>query len=227
MRKLEDLATKTQYQHQLNQELQKGSASDLNEQWGNIKRAILVAAEETIGLEKHKSQDWFDENDTQIREIIDKKRKAKVAWENAPRSRAKEREYRTLKSQAQREIRQLQNDWWIAKANEIQGYADRNETRKFYEATRKVFGPIRSTATPIKAADGTVLQEQAEILNRWKDHFETLLNSPATNSRDFADSITQRPIRPEMDMPPNTARDTSGTEVPEEPQSSWRGQYSR
>lgn len=43
---------------------------------------------------------------------------------------------------------------WRNKAEEIQRYADTNESRKLYYSIKAVFGPIRNYVTPLNSTEG-------------------------------------------------------------------------
>ncbi|CAI5770152.1 Hypothetical predicted protein [Podarcis lilfordi] len=49
---------------------------NIEEHWTKLKTSIIAACEQTIGYQTKKHQDWFDENDSEIECMIDKKRKA-------------------------------------------------------------------------------------------------------------------------------------------------------
>ena len=72
----------------------------------------------------------------------------------------------------------MENAWWIRKSEEIQQYADAGDQQKFYSALREVYGPSDRSLAPVKTADGArLLVNKNEILNRWKEHYSTLLNT--------------------------------------------------
>ena len=48
----------------------------------------------------------------------------------------------------------MENDWWIAKAAEIQMHADNNDAHAFYDAVKTIYGPQRNQITPVLASDG-------------------------------------------------------------------------
>ena len=203
---LKDPDTSDQFRSSLSQRLLDANhdTSDPEASWCAIKNAINSTARETIGFVKRRHQDWFDENNLAIRDLIDQKRRARLAWENQPTSKNKEAAFRKIKATAQRTIRKLQNDWWIEKAKEIQGYADRHETRNFFQAVRTIYGPTHSSSHPLSSADGQVLlKEEVAILTRWKEHFEDLLNRPSQATEDFLREIPQHPIQSWMSLPPS------------------------
>ena len=41
--------------------------------WDSLKKALLNSAETILGLIKHHHKDWFDDNDAEIRELLDQR----------------------------------------------------------------------------------------------------------------------------------------------------------
>ncbi|KAI8493246.1 hypothetical protein Bbelb_292500 [Branchiostoma belcheri] len=100
----------------------------------------------------------------------------------------------------------MRNLWWQEKAKEIQSYADNRDLRRFYAATKEIFGPRRGCTNTLQAADGTTtLTEDQAILQRWQEHFQTLLNRPSTASDDLLCKVPQHPVRHWMSVPPSYA----------------------
>jgi len=103
---------------------------------------MAAAAKETIGFKRKKYQDWFDENNKTITSFIEVKRHARLAFENNPSAHNK-RNYQQANATCQRGIREVQNTWWQQKLENIQKYADQRDMRRFYSATKGIFGPTR------------------------------------------------------------------------------------
>ncbi|VDM05664.1 unnamed protein product [Schistocephalus solidus] len=66
---------------------------------------------------------------------------------------------------AQQRLREMQDAWMIRKAEEIQGYADRNEKQNFLKAIKAIYGPCIKGTAPLLTSDGTtLLTEKSQIL---------------------------------------------------------------
>ncbi|KAK3866016.1 hypothetical protein Pcinc_028428 [Petrolisthes cinctipes] len=48
----------------------------------------------------------------------------------------------------------IQDAWLSSKADEIQGFADRHDTKRFYDALKAVYGPPSIGSSPLLSADG-------------------------------------------------------------------------
>jgi len=95
----------------------------------------------------------------------------------------------------------MKNEW--CKAEELQGYVEAHMSRAFYNGLKAVYGPRCSGANPILSAYGSILHTTPnEILRRWKEHFQQLLNRPSTVDCAAIERLEQHPIRQDLDGPP-------------------------
>ena len=75
----------------------------------------------------------------------------------------------------------MQDSWLSKKAEEIQSFADRKDMKKFHDALKKIYGPKSSGAASLLSADGsTLLTDKDDILKRWAEHFNSVLNRPSS-----------------------------------------------
>ena len=172
--------------------------------WGSIAGTMREVAEETLGFKTKRHRDWFDENNVEICSLLASKNTAHDALLKNPSSTALKRRFVELRSKVQRELRGMENEWWTNLADEIQGYADENNTHSFYNALKCAYGPIKQSTAPVRSADGTTLIKDKEgISRRWAEHYESLLNGGLLPDQSILDQIPQRPIKDEMDAPPS------------------------
>ncbi|VDL90541.1 unnamed protein product [Schistocephalus solidus] len=76
-------------------------------------------------------------------------------------------DHRLVISQMRLRLREMQDAWMIRKAEEIQGYADRNEMKNFFKAIKAIYGPCIKGSAPLLSSDGTtLLTEKSQILKR-------------------------------------------------------------
>ena len=147
-------------------------------------------------------EDWFAENEATITIIIEAKRKARLDMESHA-TRGNMLKFRKASRTCQKVLREIQNAWWRKKAEEIQAYSDQRDMRRFYAAMKEIYGPTRSSINHVKDIDGTtVLSEPDRILERWKNHFETLFNNHSTTPADLLRNSTQAPTQHWMSEPP-------------------------
>lgn len=177
-------------------------AEAINEDWTTLRSAVLSAAEEVLGFRKRKNPDWFEEHQDEIDHLINQKREARLSYENHPSNNAKEL-LRERTKVCQRKIREIQNTWWQTKATEIQQYADHRDMRRFYASIKEIYGPVKSSVGGLKDAGNNItLTDPKSILDRWRLHFENLLNDHAVTQENLLQNTPQLPPRPWMSLPP-------------------------
>ncbi|BHF67139.1 hypothetical protein SprV_0301016300 [Sparganum proliferum] len=150
--------------------------------WCQLRDAIQSTALTVLGRARRQHQDWFDDNDAAIRNLLAEKNRLHKAYVDHPTADNKAAFYRSRRNLQQR-LREMQDTWTARKAEEIQGYADRNEWKNFFSAIKAVYGPPTKGTAPLLSADGsTLLTEKTQILQRWAEHFRGVLNHPSTIS---------------------------------------------
>jgi hypothetical protein len=98
----------------------------------------------------------------------------------------------------------MQDSWLLSKALEIQEYADTKNMKAFYSAVNEVYGPQPSGSAPVYDKTGTVLlTDREEILHRWAEHFEAVLNRPSQINQDAINSLPQVRTNEELDSQPS------------------------
>ncbi|CAI9717516.1 Hypothetical predicted protein [Octopus vulgaris] len=115
--------------------------SSIDEQWESFRDTVHSIALETLGQITRNHQDWFDENDQEIQKLLEEKRRLLRAHQNDTTCTAKKAAFNNFRSTVQAKLRLMQDAWLSAKADEIQGYADKHDTKKLYEALKAVYGP--------------------------------------------------------------------------------------
>ena len=166
--------------------------TELEEAWASFRDTVYQTATTFLGHPKRKHQDWFDDNNPAIQTLLNEKRAAHRDWLCDKGSVSKHLRFKKLRGRVQSLTRQMKDEWWAAKAEELQGYADRNATKLFYSGLKSVFGPSASTSSAIRAPDGTLLTERKDILSRWTAHFSELLNRTSNVDPQALMNVPQR-----------------------------------
>ena len=177
---------------------------DPNDKWTQYRQIVTESAKSVLRPKLRNHQDWFDENNEAISKLLDKKRQAFIEWQNDINSTSKKDRFRQLQQTAQKVLREMQDGWWDRKAEEVQNHAESNNAKEFYSSLKVVYGPAKPSITPLLSADGsTLLKDKANIIERWREHFSTLLNRPSTVDPAALDSISQKPVVDDLNLPPS------------------------
>ena len=103
----------------------------------SLRRSSLKQQKLSWGL-KHEHQDWFDENDVHITQLLHEKNQAYVKWQNDPNFKSKADKFRHLRREAQMRLHEMKDHWWYRKADEVKKYADSNNSKQFFGALKTV-----------------------------------------------------------------------------------------
>ncbi|KAL2084419.1 hypothetical protein ACEWY4_019937 [Coilia grayii] len=148
---LGDINKVQQLQNTLLEKLPNEFPEDVKAHWKALKTTLLDTCKDTLGYKTRKHQDWFDDNDIEIEQLINAKRKAFCSWQNDINCRAKRQTHSKAKAAVQRRVRELKKQWWMEKAQEIQRLADSGDTRGFFNATKAIYGPSYRGLNPLRS----------------------------------------------------------------------------
>ena len=177
--------------------------NDVEASWEYLRDKVYSASFEVLGLPKRKHQDCFDENNTEVQLLIDQMHNSHKCWLSDKSSSTEREAYKKCKGMVQKSLRQMEA-WWSAKATQLQDAANRKDAKAFYEGLQNVYGPKESGTSPVLSSDGETLHtDKTEILSRWKEHFEHVLNSDSVVDEDVIDSIPQKTEIPQLSLLPS------------------------
>nr|VZI50411.1 unnamed protein product [Spirometra erinaceieuropaei] len=183
--------------------------ASVENRWCQLRDTVQSTALSVLGRAPRQHQDWFDGNDAAIRNLLAEKNRLHKAYVDHPTDATKAAFYRSRR-QLQQRLREMQDAWTARKAEEIQGYADRNEWKNFFSAIKSVYGPPTKGTTPLLSADGnTLLTEKTQILQRWAEHSSTSRHL----SRRPSGSCSSSPVGKHPDRTQSLLRSTS-MEIP-------------
>jgi hypothetical protein len=156
---------------------------DLNDEteitWTSIKENFQSTAKEILGHKKPEKKDWISE-ETWIKIEERKKLKNKIhnAQHLADMSNLKA-EYTAKDKEVKKCTRKDKRDYIDNLAEKAQRAADFGNMKTVYNITKQLSGKYsKKSGETIKAKDGKLLTTEKEVAERWKSHFEEVLNRP-------------------------------------------------
>ncbi|VDL95313.1 unnamed protein product [Schistocephalus solidus] len=159
--------------------------------WCQLRNFIQSTALKVLGRARHQNQDWCDDNDANISNLLVEKNELHKAYTGL-RTDATKAAFVRCRRLVQQRLREMQDAWMIRKAEEIQGYVDRNEMKNFFKATKAIYGPCIKGTAPLLSSDGTtLLTEKLQILKRWAVHFRNVLNLDTNSDLDLPPSLPE------------------------------------
>ncbi|VDL97640.1 unnamed protein product [Schistocephalus solidus] len=100
--------------------------------WCQLRNVSQSTALKVLGRACRQHQDWFDDNDADISNLLAEKNGLQKAYMDLRTGATKAAFFRCRRLVRQR-LRKMQDAWMIRKAEEIQGYADRKEMKNFLD----------------------------------------------------------------------------------------------
>ena len=176
------------------------------QKWEAIRDGLVNAAETTLGHEKRNQPDWFKENETILRKHIDKRNLLFSKWLRT-QHHIDRQQYVAQRRLVASEVKRVKNEWFQEKAREIDnemmnGLAGRGvwQGLRDIQRGRSRLRPVRPRA--IRNIDGQICMGPEGTLQRWRDHFGTVLNVTSSHTVDIIQAQHQYPIRHDMSEPP-------------------------
>ena len=150
---------------------------DIEEKWGQFKKVYNESAKKVLGEKRRMKSDWIS---GETYKKIEERRKLKEKIGCTRSARLKERataayvvKDKEVKASARADKRRRLNNL----AEEAETAARNNCSSDLYQLTRKIAGQRRNMTT-IKDREGKRLVNEDEVLERWREHFEGVLNVP-------------------------------------------------
>ena len=117
------------------------SSEDSEENWTVFQKVVHSSAATTIGHQSRKHQYCFDENDEEIKLLLEEKHCLLKAHRDDTSSVSKKTAYSNICKTLKNRLRDMQDSLLRKKAEEIQSFADRKGTKKFHDALETIYGP--------------------------------------------------------------------------------------
>ena len=158
---------------------------DLNDEaetentWTSIKDKFLTTAKEILGHKKREKKDWISEETwNKIEERKKLKNKIHNAQHFADESTSRS-EYAAKDKEVKKCTRKDKREYIDNLAGKAQRAADFGNMKIVYNITKQLSGKYnKSIGETVKAKDGRILTTENEVAERWKTHFEEVLNRP-------------------------------------------------
>nr|VZI46388.1 unnamed protein product [Spirometra erinaceieuropaei] len=176
--------------------------ASVENRWCQMRDTVQSTVLAVLGRARREHQDWFDDNDAAISNLLAEKNRLHKAYVDHPTDDNRAAFYRS-RWHLQQRLREMQDAWTACKAEEIEGYANRNEWKNF-SAIKAVYGPPTKGIAPLLSADGsTLLTEKTQILQRWAEHFRGVLSRPSAISDVAIARLPQVETNVDLDLPPS------------------------
>ena len=99
--------------------------------WATFKDSVYSATIVLLGTKTRKNQDWFDKNDGEIKVLLEEKHRLHRTYQNDLSSASKRAAFTNICSIVQANLRKMQDSWLNKKAEKIQTYTDKHDSKRF------------------------------------------------------------------------------------------------
>ena len=114
------------------------SSEDPEENWAGFQNVVHSSVATTLGHPSRKNQDWFDENDDEIKSLLEEKHHLHKTHQDDTISISKKAAYSNICKTFQNRLRDMLDSWLSNKVEEIQSFAGRKGMKKFHDALKTV-----------------------------------------------------------------------------------------
>ncbi len=146
--------------------------NDESVSWDRCRDAMTETAEETLGYQTPgKKNSWYDDECKQaVQAVIEARAKGRM-------TRERESNIRKLQREKKKVLRKKKREFESQQISEIENLHDQNETRKFYRAINFAKKGFQPRTKMCRKKDGDLVCDMNGVLERWREHFDDLLNA--------------------------------------------------
>ena len=138
---------------------------NIEENWADIRDSINTATETTCPQAERKTrQKWVSDDAI---ELIQQRNAAKLS--DPPKARE-------LNKQICKKLKSEREAYWDSVAGEMEAAAGRGDQRVLFSTLAALTGKRSQPSSTIRDAAGRAAKTRAEVLDNWKEHFDSLLN---------------------------------------------------
>ncbi|KAE9537576.1 hypothetical protein AGLY_006599 [Aphis glycines] len=180
IQKLNDIEINHNYIERITHELQNTNINQISHSteidtiWNRTKEAVVNSATEILGMKpKENNKNWF--NDLCKNAIIRRNELRKKSLQNT--SDECNREYEEQRKLTNKALRREKGLYEKKKIEVIE--INRYNTKKFFKMTGEVKVGFKPKTRILVDGTGTMITEERQVINQFREHFEALLNRPS------------------------------------------------
>ena len=151
-------------------------AEDIEQHWNDYQESYKKTSEKVLGFKSRQKKSWITEDTWKT---IEKRKEIKSCINQTKSQRIKERkreEYRLMDKEVKYRTRRDKRQFVDQMASQAEEAASRDHLGTLYLITKKLTSRSDCTRNQINNKEGGVITEEHKVLERWKQHFEEVLN---------------------------------------------------
>jgi len=149
----------------------------------SFNHALKEVGEKVLGHRRKSKVEWISPTTWQL--VAERKHiKTKLlSTKNPEQQSALASAYRAKDKEVKKAARKDKRDYFDRLAEQAEEAARMNDMKNLYQISRKLAGKRHQVADyPVRACDGELVTETKAKLDRWKEHFQSILNRPLPQS---------------------------------------------
>ena len=171
------------------------------ERWDHFRDTVYNTALSIFGKKTKKSADWFEAFSEEMMPVIEQKRNALAAYKACP-SEQNRNLHQAARTKVQQCARRCANNYWLQLSSRIQTAADTGNIKGMYDGIKLALGPTQKKAAPLKSATGVIIQDRAQQMERWVEHYCELYGRENLVTEEALNAIECLPMISELDREP-------------------------
>ena len=165
--------------------------TDAHDLWKGTKEALTETCQEVLRPKKNQHKDWISVDTLQKIQARRLKKEAVNERRTRASKAAAQAEYTEAQKEVKRSVKKDKRDYIDSQAQEAVEAAYHVNMKDLYMTTKKLAGKYSRPERPVKDKQGQNITDSEQLLERWAEHFEELLNRPAPeNPPDIAEAET-------------------------------------
>ncbi|KAL5503677.1 hypothetical protein EMCRGX_G010665 [Ephydatia muelleri] len=160
--------------------------------WSSFSKAVINAATNHLGFtSKRPTPDWFYDNLDTIQPML-----------LLPADLLTQ--YRSARNHVKYHVHKIQNGWWKHKAEELNHFHIKGDWKNLFSSWKLLsFHRQVHIRSVLDKSGSNVISDPTQIRDRWRSHFNHVLNTTASSYDDSVfNIIPQQPIMEELARPP-------------------------
>ena len=164
--------------------------------WQGFRESVQDFGKKKLSGKRGRKKEWISDRTWTL---IEERNILKKEMEQSQRTRQSTEKYKKKARQVKNGARKDKNKWFDKLANEAQEHADRGNMRELYRKMKQIAGKTSKKVTlPVRDKDGNLITDEKGQNERWKEHFEAILNRPSPRTvADIEDPETELPVSTE------------------------------
>ena len=172
--------------------------TDIDELWFKFMNATNETTKQVVGIRRGKQVKHLPEH---VRDACELRRKARVTKLNSPHNNHNIMKYRRLNKKVKYEVKKWKRETLKKEVEEMEAAQARNDSHELFKKVRKLAGEKEKIQPAAKNKEGVLKTAPGDVLDCWKEHFSTHLNTELPRDTNTLRNIPEPPPTENLTSP--------------------------